>query len=55
MSMFKLKNHRVKEASFLENFGRKKLDHMDVGVEGKKKRRKCLKEHWKWTVVICQR
>ena len=34
MSMFKLKNHRVKEASFLENFGRKKLDHMDVGVEG---------------------
>ena len=34
MSMFKLKNHRVKEASFLENLGRKKQGQMNVGVEG---------------------
>ena len=34
MSMFQLKNHRVKEASFSENLGRKKQDQMNVGVEG---------------------
>ena len=34
MSMFHLKNHRVKEASFLENLGREKKEHMNVGVEG---------------------
>ena len=34
MSMFKLKSHRVKEASFLENFSKKKQEQMNVGVEG---------------------
>lgn len=32
--MFQLKNHRVKEASFLENLGRKKQEHTNVKVEG---------------------